>query len=94
MHVGGQHLPHGSGGKVVVIIREEQPGFLLVAHKAVHLLQKVAAFHGDAHVGDGRVDPLVVLFGKAQHLLDRLFFQIQLQRDAVAVLEDLVSLLF
>ena len=94
MHVGGQHLPHGSGGKVVVIVREEQPGFLLVAHKAVHLLQKVAALHGDAHVGDGRVDPLVVLFGKAQHLLDRLFFQIQLQRDAVAVLEDLVSLLF
>ena len=79
---------------MVVLVREKQPGFLLVADKAVNLLQKGAAFHRNAHVRDGGVDLLVVFFGVAQDLLDGRFFQIQLEGDAVAVGKDLVALFF
>ena len=98
-HVGavdvpGQHLSHLGGGEVAVVVREEQPGLLLVADEAVDLLQIVAALHGDAHVGDGGKDLLFVLLGVVEHLLDGLFLEVQLDGDAVAVPEDLVALLF
>ena len=76
-----------------VVVREEQTGLLLVADEAVDLLQIVAALHGDAHVGDCGKDLLVVFPGIAEHLLDRVFLQVQLDGDGVAVLEDLVALL-
>ena len=78
---------------MVVIVREEQPCLLLVADKTIDLLQKVPALHGDAHVGNGRIHFFAVLFGVFQGLLDRLLFKVQLQRDAVAVGKDLVTLL-
>ena len=79
---------------MTVIVREEQPGLLLVADKTVDLLQKVPALHRNAHVGDHRVHLFAVFLGVAQRLLDGLLFEVQLQRDAVAVPKDLVSLLF
>ena len=79
---------------MVVIVREEEPGFLLVADEAVDLLQEIPALHGNAHVGDCRKNFFIVLFGKAEHLLDGIFFEIQLQRNAVTVLEDLIALFF
>ena len=92
MDVGGQHLAHLVRGEMAVIVREQQPGFLLVAHKAVDLLQEIPALHGDAHVGDGGKDLFVVLLRVVQHLLDRLFFQVQLQGDSVAVGKNFVAL--
>ena len=92
--IGGQNFPHLSGAQVVVIVREEEPGFLLVADEAVDLLQEIPALHGNAHVGDCRKNFFIVLFGKAEHLLDGIFFEIQLQRNAVTVLEDLIALFF
>ena len=98
-HVGavdvpGQYLSHLAGGEMLVVVREEQTGLLLVADEAVDLLQIVAALHGDAHVGDGGKDLLFVLLGVVEHLLDGLFLEVQLDGDAVAVPEDLVALLF
>ena len=76
---------------MVVIVREEQPCLLLVADKAIDLLQEVPALHGDAHVGNDRIHFFAVLFGVFQGLLDRLLFKVQLQRDAVAVGKDLIA---
>ena len=78
---------------MLVVVREEQTGLLLVADEAVDLLQIVAALHGDAHVGDCGKDLLVVFPGIAEHLLDRVFLEVQLDGDGVTVLEDLVALL-
>ena len=75
---------------MVVIVREEQPSLLLVADKAIDLLQKVPALHGDTHVGNGRIHLFTVLFGVFQGLLDRLLFKVQLQRDAVTISKDLI----
>ena len=91
--VPGQYLSHLAGGEMLVVVREEQTGLLLVADEAVDLLQIVAALHGDAHVGDCGKDLLVVFPGIAEHLLDRVFLEVQLDGDGVAVLEDLVALL-
>ena len=81
-----------SVGEMLVVVREEQPGLLLVADKAVDLLQEAAALHGNAHVGDRGVDLFAVLFGVVQNLLDGLLLQIKLDGDAVAVGKDLVAL--
>ena len=93
MHIARQHPAHLLRLEMVVIVREEQPSLLLVADKAIDLLQKVPALHGDAHVGNGRIHFFAVLFGVFQGLLDRLLFKVQLQRDAVAVGKDLIPLL-
>ena len=93
VHIARQHPAHLLRLEMVVIVREEQPGLLLVADKAVDLLQEVPALHGDAHVGDDRIHFFAVLFGVLQGLLDRLFFKVQLQLDAVAVGKDLIPLL-
>ena len=90
MYIGGQHFAHFLGAQVVVVVRKEQPGFLLVAHKAIDLLQKVPALHSDAHVGNGSKDLLMVLFGIVQHLLYSFLFQIQLQCNGVTVGKDLI----
>ena len=92
MHIGGQNPAHLVRGQMVVIIGEQQPGFLLVAHKAIDLLQEIPALHGNAHVGNGRKNLFVVLFGVVQHLFYSIFFQIQLQRNGIAVGKDLVAL--
>ena len=97
-HVGavdvpGQYLSHLAGGEMLVVVREEQTGLLLVADEAVDLLQIVAALHGDAHVRDCGKDLFVVFPGIAEHLLDRVFLEVQLDGDGVAVLEDLVAFL-
>ena len=91
MYVSSQRAAHLLGGHVVVLVGEKQPGLLLVADEAVDLLQKGAAFHGDAHVGDGGIDLFVVLFGAAQNLLDGVLFQIQFKGDAVAVGKNFVA---
>ena len=92
MHIGSQNPAHLVRGQMAVIIGEQQPGFLLVAHKAIDLLQKIPALHGNAHVGNGRKNLFVVLFGVVQHLFYSIFFQIQLQRNGIAVGKDLVAL--
>ena len=76
---------------MAVIIGEQQPGFLLVTHKAIDLLQEIPALHGNTHVGNGRKNLFVVLFGVVQHLFYSIFFQIQLQRNGIAVGKDLVA---
>ena len=43
-----------TGRQKAVIIGEQQPGFLLVTHKAIDLLQEISALHGNTHVGNGR----------------------------------------
>ena len=43
-------------------------------------------------VADGRKNLFVVLFGVVQHLFYSIFFQIQLQRNGIAVGKDLVTL--
>ena len=93
MHIARQHPAHLLRLEMVVIVREEQPGLLLVADKAIDLLQKVPALHGDAHVGNDRIHLFAVLFGVFQGLLDCLLFKVQLQCDAVAVGKDLIPLL-
>ena len=93
-HVGGQRGAHLVRRQVAVIVGEHQPGLLLVADKAVDLLQEAAALHGNAHVGDRGVDLFAVLFGVVQNLLDSLLLQIKLDGDAVAVGKDLVALSF
>ena len=88
----GQHPAHLGRLQVVEIVGEEQPGLLLVADKAIDLLQKIPPLHGNAHVGHHGIDLFAVLFGVAQHLLHGVLFQVDLQRDGVAVGKDLVAL--
>ena len=78
---------------MVVIIREQQPGLLLVAYKTIDLLQKIPPLHGDAHIGDYGKHLFAVLFGVAQGLLHRFFFEVQLQCNGVAVCKDGIALL-
>ena len=92
MDVGGQDFAHLLRAEVVVVIREEQTGLLLVAHKTIDLLQEIAALHGNAHIGNGGKDLFVVFLCVGQNLLDGVFFQIQFQCDGVAVGKDLVAL--
>lgn len=69
-----QNPAHLVRGQMAVIIGEQQPGFLLVAHKAIDLLQEIPALHGNTHVGNGRKNLFVVLFGVV-HLFYSIFFR-------------------
>ena len=78
---------------MVVVVREQQPGLLLVADETIDLLQKIPPLHGDAHVGDYGKHLFAVLFGIAQGLLHRFFFEVQFQRNGIAVCKNSVALL-
>ena len=64
----------------------------MVADETIDLLQKIPPLHGDAHVGDHGKHLFAVLFGVAQGLLHRFFFQIQLQCNGVAVCKNGIAL--
>ena len=55
--------------------------------------QKVAPLDGDAHVGNDRVDGLVVFFRQRERALDDVLFHVDLQKDAVGLGKDLIALL-
>ena len=78
---------------MVVVVREQQPGLLLVTDETIDLLQKIPPLHGDAHVGDYGKHLFAVLFSVAQGLLYRFFFEVQLQRNGIAVCKNGVTLL-
>ena len=73
-----------------IILGKEDPGLLLVAHKAVAGAEKVPPLHGDAHVGNRREHGLPIFLRQIEYLFDDLLVAVDLQRDAVGVPEDLV----
>ena len=88
-----QDLAHLLRRFVVIILGKEDAGLELVADEAVGVLQQVAALHRDIHIGDHRVDPLMIFFRILIDALDDFLLHVDLQNDAVAVPEDLISAL-
>ena len=93
LYVVGQNVPQLLRSSVVVVLREQDPRLLLVAHEAGAEAQKVPPFHGDTHVGHSGKHRLAVFFRVVKDRLYDLLVTVDLQGDAVGIAEDLVSVI-
>ena len=76
-----------------IILGKKDPGFLLVADKTCCSAQEVPSLDCDRHVGHECVDLFPILFRIRKCLFHDLLIRVDLDRDAVRVLEDLVPIL-
>ena len=93
LHLGRNNGDHFRRGLAGIVVGKQDSRLLLVADKAVRGLKKIPSFQGDAHVRHHGVDRLSVLLRQPEGALDDLLVHVDLNDDAVRVLENLVAVL-
>ena len=78
---------------MVIIFREQDSRLLLIAYKTCGSADKISSLHSDRHIGYKRIDLFVILFRIHEGLFHDLLVRIDLDRNAVRILKDLVPVL-